>query len=95
MIDNIYDMFGKKTELKLLNIRKNKEIDVKKVYNVSNLTNCEYGLFHYFVNDGKKLICNFCKEEANVYETGIDKEKEITNVERIIVDYEMLPSFKF
>ena len=79
MIDNIYDMFGKKTELKLLNIRKNKEIDVKKVYNVSNLTNCEYGLFHYFVNDGKKLICNFCKEEANVYETGIDKEKEITN----------------
>ena len=77
IVDDIYNRFGKKSELLILNIEKNKKKDVEKVYNVSNLTNCDYGLFHYFVNDGKKLICNFCKAVANVYENGIDKQKEI------------------
>ena len=86
LVDNLYNLYVKGSEVQVLDIRKKRKT-YEQVYNLSNLTNCKVGSFHNFINSDNKLICNYCKIEANTYETGIEKEKENKITEKYNIIY--------
>jgi hypothetical protein len=76
IVDDLYNIYSKNSMVEILNINK-KRVVYEKTYNATNLTNCKNGSFHNFVNNGNKLICNYCKMASDVYINGIDKDDKI------------------
>lgn len=69
--------------VKTYNLKLNKLYELyknhKNYYQITNLSNCDTGHFHIFINKNKKLICKLCGVEANIKLYNPNDDEKIKN----------------